>query len=247
MLHRIYHTSQSPGPFPLRDFLCAAPCWTDTDIVQDSSGNIFNRQISDEATLSQITDMVRNGFSEISNNRMLWAFVATWFRVPGRNLRDRFVVTKEKGNSSITVSTAIITTHGLYSFTIFTYNQLQWSAGAWGGFPQVVSESNIGVTGQFIFRTTGRINDVQCNTTQDLQASPCRGSMHGGYELRLFGICFTDNSYIIEVDGQEVTNCTRTSAYMICAMPMVFEGRSSSKGFTSDRSTWRNIRFIIYV
>ncbi|CAM4794953.1 unnamed protein product [Rotaria magnacalcarata] len=104
---------------------------------------------------------------------------------------------------------AIITTHGLYSFTIFTYNQLQWSAGAWGGFPQVVSESNIGVTGQFIFRTTGRINDVQCNTTQDLQASPCRGSMHGGYELRLFGICFTDNSYIIEVDGQEVTNCTR--------------------------------------
>ncbi|CAM2704992.1 unnamed protein product [Rotaria socialis] len=65
---------------------------------------------------------------------------------------------------------AIITTNGLYLFTIFTYNQLPWSAGAWGGFPQVVSESNIGVAGQFIFHTTDPVNDVQCNTTQGLQA-----------------------------------------------------------------------------
>ncbi|CAF3332418.1 unnamed protein product [Rotaria socialis] len=59
--------------------------------------------------------------------------------------------------------------------------------------------------------------------------------MYDGYELRLFGICFTDNSYIIEVDGQEVTNCIRTPVYMICTMPMVSEGRSSIKSFTSDR------------
>ncbi|CAF3945379.1 unnamed protein product [Rotaria magnacalcarata] len=115
------------------------------------------------------------------------------------------------------------------------------------GWFSSISESNIGVTGQFIFRTTGRINDVQCNTTQDLQASPYRGSMHGGYELRLFGICFTDNSYIIDVDGQEVTNCTRTSAYMICAMPMVFEGRSSSKGFTSDRGLLGETYFLSFM
>jgi hypothetical protein len=72
-----------PGSFPLRNFICAAPYWADTDITQDSQSNIFYREVDDLETLTQITSMVRNGFPQFTTQRMLWAFVATWYRVPG--------------------------------------------------------------------------------------------------------------------------------------------------------------------
>jgi len=72
-----------PGPFPLKNFVCAAPYWADTDISQDPSSNIFYREISDDATLIQISSMVRNGFPLLSAHRMLWAYMVTWPRVPG--------------------------------------------------------------------------------------------------------------------------------------------------------------------
>jgi hypothetical protein len=72
-----------PGPFPLKDFICAAPYWADTDITQDFQSNIFYREVDDIETLIYITDMIRNGFPQYAAQRMLWAFVATWYRVPG--------------------------------------------------------------------------------------------------------------------------------------------------------------------
>ena len=72
-----------PGPFPLRNFICAAPYWADTDIAQDPSSNIFYREVDDGETLTSITNMVRNGFPQFTTPRMIWAFVATWYRVPG--------------------------------------------------------------------------------------------------------------------------------------------------------------------
>jgi hypothetical protein len=72
-----------PGAFPLENFVCAAPYWADTDISQDPSSNIFYREIIDDATLIQISRMVRNGFPLLSAHQMLWAYVVTWHRVPG--------------------------------------------------------------------------------------------------------------------------------------------------------------------
>ena len=72
-----------PGPFPLKDFVCAAPYWADTDLTKDSFSNIFYREILDESTLSQISAMIKNGYPLLSASRMLWAFVVTWYRVPG--------------------------------------------------------------------------------------------------------------------------------------------------------------------
>ncbi len=154
---------------------------------------------------------------------------------------------------------AIITTNGLYSFTMFTYHQLQWSAGLWGGFPQigfnagdqvnyfklnqsftsdvvkVVNYSNIGVPGQFVFHTTGNISNVECRSPDGLQALPFRGSMYGGYEFRLSGICFNESNYKVEIAGQEIQNCQITLTYIRCKMPMTIGGRLKITVYNRNR------------
>lgn len=72
-----------PGPFPLRNFVRAAPYWADTDITQDLQSDIFYREVDDVETLTNITNMVRNGFPQFATQRMLWTFAATWYQVPG--------------------------------------------------------------------------------------------------------------------------------------------------------------------
>ncbi|CAF3871380.1 unnamed protein product [Rotaria sp. Silwood2] len=190
--------------------------------------------------------MVRSGFPQLWAHRVLWAFVVTWERVPGH-----------APNPSRNTYQAIIATNGLYSFTIFLYNQLEWSAGAWGSYPQVgfnagdevnyftleksftadvitvVHDSNIGVPGQFIFMTNGLISEVRCNSSGGLQSSPFRGSMHGGYPLRLFGICFHESSIIVEINGKRINNCRSTLVSVECTMPMVSEGRMQIRVFES--------------
>ncbi|CAF1038779.1 unnamed protein product [Rotaria magnacalcarata] len=237
-----------PGPFPLRNFICAAPYWADTDIAQDLQSDIFYREVDDVETLSQITSMVRNGFPQFTTYRMLWAFVATWYRVPGHQ--------SSPGRNTFQ---AIITTNGFYSFTIFTYHQLQWSAGLWGGYPQigfnagdqvnyftleksfspdvveVVNDSNIGVPGQFVFHTTGNISDVECNSVEGLQSMPFRGSMYGGYEFRLSGICFNQSDYTVEIDGQQIVNCQIAPSYISCMMPMTYGGRLKIRLYSERR------------
>lgn len=155
---------------------------------------------------------------------------------------------------------AIITTNGLYSFTMFTYHQLQWSSGLWGGYPQigfnagdeinyfklnqsftpdvveVVNSSNIGVRGQFVFHTTGNISDVECNSPDGLQAIPFRGSMYGGYKFRLSGICFNESNYTVQIDGQEIHDCQITLSYIICTMPMTYGGRLKITVHSEGRS-----------
>ncbi|UJR20267.1 hypothetical protein I4U23_023398 [Adineta vaga] len=249
-----------PGPFPLQNFVCAAPYWADTDLTQDAFSNIFYREITDDPTLSQISSMIKTGYPLLSANRMLWAFVATWYRVPGHRA--------DPGRNTFQ---AIIATNGIYSFTIFTYNQIQWSAGAWGGYPQVgfnagdqinyftlensfsadviqiTQESNIGNRGQFIFLTNGNISNVECNTTQGLQSSPFRGSMHGGYQFRLFGLCFPDSKYIVEVNGQEINDCQVTSVFITCTMPMVSEGRLQINILNGDRRLIGQTHFLSFM
>ncbi|CAF1461848.1 unnamed protein product [Adineta ricciae] len=249
-----------PGPFPLKDFVCAAPYWADTDLTKDSFSNIFYREILDESTLTQISSMIKNGYPLLSASRVLWAFVVTWYRVAGH--------TGDPGRNTFQ---AIIATNGIYSFTIFTYNQIQWAAGAWGGYPQVgfnagdqlnyftvedsfsadivhiTQQSNVGIPGQFIFLTNGNISKVECNTTQGLQSSPFRGSMHGGYQFRLFGVCFPDKRYIVEVNGQPLDDCQVTSVFITCTMPMVSEGRLQIEVLRSDRQSIGHTDFLSFM
>lgn len=143
---------------------------------------------------------------------------------------------------------------------MFTYYQLQWSSGRWGGYPQigfnagdqvnyfklnesftaavvrVVNQTNVGVRGQFVFHTTGNISDVECDSLEGLQVMPFRGSMFGGYEFRLSGICFNESNYTIEIDEQEIQGCQVTLSYIICIMPMSYGGRLKISVYSDNRS-----------
>jgi hypothetical protein len=233
-------SSKIPSKFPLEDLVCVAPYWIDTNITNDSISHIYYREIlvkTEAKTLHQITKIIRNGFPKLSAQRMLWAFVVTWYEI-GDN----------KDQTNRNTYQAILTTNGFYSFTLFTYDKLQWSEGSSGihssiGFNagdqinyyqfkksfssrimSIVDDSNIGIPGQFVFHTTGVVSDVQCETSVGLQISPFRGSIYGGYEFRLHGICFNQSDYEINIDGQILDDCrVLNSLYIVCTMPMLMD------------------------
>ncbi|CAF1400827.1 unnamed protein product [Didymodactylos carnosus] len=252
----------SPGPFPLKDFICVAPYSADTDQTVDPTSDIFYREIDDTSTLRIITEMVKTGFPTLVSHTMLWAYVVTWYKVPPGH----------GWSTPRNTFQAIITTNGIYSFTIFTYYKLEWSAGAWGGYPQVefnagdqenyytieksfspniqsiVDDSNIGVQGQFIFHTTGDIGNVECNTKDGLLISPYRGLTFGGYDFRLYGICFNETSYIVEIDNHVVDTCEISLMYIVCTMPMLYDGPTLLiKLYNSNRTLIASTEFIVEI
>ncbi|CAF4072148.1 unnamed protein product [Rotaria sordida] len=234
--------SYTPRRFPVDGIICVAPFWADVLTRDDSTGNIFYRQITDQSTLSELDQIVANAFPGQATHRFIWAYVVTWYEVPGYGLSSLYRNTFQ----------AIITTNGINSFSIYNYDKLQWTVGsasssvhAQAGFnagdmknyflidksftPQVVQlvdNSNIQFPGRFIFSISGDIADVECNTPDGLQVAPFRGPPEGGYEIRLYGICFNETNYIVKLDQQILTGCTATFTYITCMMPMISNGPS---------------------
>ncbi|CAF4740990.1 unnamed protein product [Rotaria sp. Silwood1] len=229
-----------PEQFPLQDLVCIAPYWIDTNVTDDSISKIFYREIllkNEPNILLRISESIRNRFSKFAAQRMFWAFVVTWYEVPN-----------SINSTSRNTYQAILTTNGFYSFILFIYHQLQWSQGSLGIHSQIgfntgdkinyyklkksfsplvmtiVNDSNIGVPGQFVFHTSGNFSDVQCVTSTGLQVSPFRGSIYGGYEFRLHGICFNKSAYEIHIDNQILDDCrVLNTLYIICVMPMLMD------------------------
>ena len=244
-----------PSPFPIEDLICVAPYWIGTDITDRSRGQIFFREISlknGADHLSQITRLVRNAFPQLSAQRMFWAFVVTWYGIQDHG----------ESESRNTYQT-ILTTNGFHAFTLFTYHQLEWSgelghpsaligfnAGDKINFYQlnhsltpavlnVIHDSNMDIPGQFVFHTSGLLNDIQCDTSTGLQISPFRGSIYGAYEVRLYGICFDQFTYHVRIDGQPMDDCRRlNSLYLVCRMPMLMDsGQLKVEVFQADNVT----------
>ncbi|CAF3365935.1 unnamed protein product [Rotaria socialis] len=232
--------SYTPRRFPVDEIVCVAPFWADVLTRNDLLSNIFYRQITDQATLSELDRIVANAFPAQATHRFIWAYVVTWYEVPGYGLSANFRNTFQ----------AIITTNGINSFAIYNYDKLQWTVGsasssvhAQAGFNagdlknyflinksftpqivQIVGDSNVQFPGRFIFSIGGDINDVECNTPDGLQVAPFRGSPDGGYEIRLYGICFNETNYIVKLDQQILTGCIITPTYITCMVPMVYNG-----------------------
>jgi hypothetical protein len=246
---------KTPHEFPLEDLICVAPYWIDTNIKDDSISKIFYREIflkNEANALYQITKIVRNGFPKLAAQRMIWAFVVTWYEIPDG-----------KDSTNRNTYQAILTTNGFYSFTLFTYHKLEWSKGLLGNHPQIgfnagdkinyykfkksfspaimsiVNDSNIGIPGQFVFHTSGNVSDVQCETPTGLQISPFRGSIYGGYEIRLHGICFNESNYEIHIDNEIVDDCrVLNSLYIVCTMPMIMDsGKIKVELFNRDNKS----------
>lgn len=236
-----FERTKSPVNFPLDDITCIAPYWINTNLEDDSISQISYREIlikSESETLLHITNLVRNAFPQMAKQRMIWAFVVTWYEIPQEN----------SPNSRNTYQT-ILTTNGRHSFTILTYFQIQWSENSQGthaliGFNSgdenkfyqiknsltsdimnIVNQSNIGIPGQFVYHTTENLNDIQCEQSNGLEITPFRGSIYGGYEIRLHGICFNNQTnYLIRIDNQTVDDCrVLNSLYIQCTMPMIMD------------------------
>lgn len=225
--------------FPIENVTFIAPYWINTNIANDEISRIFYREIQlkndiEIDLLNQITKLVRNGFPKLAGERMLWAFVITFYEIPS-----------ELDPTNRNTYQFILTTNGYYSFSLVTYEKLDWSIDSYGNQPligfndgdqkifykfnktanEIVKESNIGIDGQYVFHSTGNISDVQCETSDGLQISPFRGSIFGGYEIRLHGVCFNQTDYEIRIDNQIVDDCRLVNRlYMICTMPMLMDG-----------------------
>ncbi|XP_041425685.1 mucin-4-like isoform X2 [Xenopus laevis] len=96
-----------------------APFWADVNKVQ---GDIYYRQSTDAALLSQTTTDIRRYF-HIMNFSALWVFVATWHKVG------------YYGSTSGKVNTfqAVLTTDGNHTFVLFNYGDIQWTTGTASG------------------------------------------------------------------------------------------------------------------
>jgi hypothetical protein len=232
--------SFTPQRFPVNTLICVAPFWADIITTDGEGSGIFYRQIIDENTLAELDRMVGDAFPGQITHQFIWAFVVTWHEVPGYGLPTSYRNTFQ----------AILATNGISSFAIYNFEKLQWTSGsasnnihAQAGFNAgdlvnyflinksfspaivtIVNDSNINYPGRFIFSVGGDITDVECNTPDGLQVAPFRGSPEGGYEIRLYGICFNETNYIIKTDRQIVTDCQKTGVYLTCIMPMIYNG-----------------------
>ena len=232
---------KSPVNFPLDDMTYIAPYWINTNLQDDSISQISYREIlvkTEGETLLHITNLIRNAFPQMVKQKMIWAFVVTWYEIPQEN----------HPNYRNTYQT-VLTTNGRDSFTILTYFQIQWSQNSEGthaligcnsadenksyqmnnsltpDIMNIVNQSNIGIPGQFVYHSTKYFNDIQCEKSNGLEITPFRGSIYGGYEIRLHGICFNnETNYLIRIDNQTVDDCrVLNSLYIQCTMPMIMD------------------------
>ena len=232
--------SYTPRPFPVDTLICIAPYWADIITSRDSLSNIFYREITDQTTLTELDTVVRNAFPGQTTHPFIWAFVVTWYEVPGYGLTLSLRNTLQ----------AILATNGINSFAIYNYEKLQWTVGsasnnvhAQAGFNagdlknyflidksfspaivNLVNDSNVGFPGRFVFSTEGAITEVSCNDSSGLQVAPFRGPPEGGYEIQLYGICLNETNYIIKIDQQTLTTCEIEGIYIACRIPMVYNG-----------------------
>ena len=203
------------------EFVGVAPNWIETDL---SSSEVFSREVtlkSDASLLDRLTALVRKAFPKFSRQRMFWALLITWKQT--------------SSDEKVNLFQTILTSNGFDSFTLFIYERMDFRARI--GFslgdakeffsPSIVdptTESNVGQAGRFVFHTSEQINDVQCQSTTGLQASPFRGSIYGGYEVRLSGHCFTGDRYRVMIDGHAMEHCqVWNHLHLVCEMPMLMD------------------------
>ena len=198
----------TPQPFPLQNIIGVSPFWTDIDIR--GGGSVFYREILDINQLKEIAFEIRRAFPLFYNYIPTWAYVTTWYQVP------------EYGRNTPSINNtfqAIIATNGIYSFTIYNYEQLVWpivnvsdrraqagfNAGDGqtyyiinGSFTQDIlsinSRSNVGIDGKWIFRVDrDNITAGGCSSSGFLSVTPVTQYYLGGENLTLLGPCFQMN------------------------------------------------------
>nr|XP_022323656.1 protein mesh-like [Crassostrea virginica] len=118
-------STYTPDPFPLaNDARMIAPFWADIDTTR--GGTVWYRETTDKQLLDRATDEVRAYFPKFMKFRASWIFIATWDHVA-------FYGCSEDGCSKTNTYQAVLITNGQHSFTIYNYEEIQWTTGKASG------------------------------------------------------------------------------------------------------------------
>ncbi|XP_018417666.1 PREDICTED: alpha-tectorin-like [Nanorana parkeri] len=119
-------TSYTPDGFPLANVNVICPFWGDVDNEEPDHGDIFHRQVLDEATLDCISSFVRKYFPNF-NFTASWAFIATW---------DKVHYHGSESDKTNTFQCVLASDKYQRSVVIFLYENISWTTGtASGGDP----------------------------------------------------------------------------------------------------------------
>ncbi|XP_048768432.2 protein mesh-like [Ostrea edulis] len=124
----------TPDPFPVENNArMIAPFWADVDTTR--GGTVWYRETTDDDLLNRASEEVRTYFPQFYRFKASWLFVATWDRVS-------FYGCTLSSCSKTNTFQVLLITNGQHSFTIYNYEDIQWTTGTSSG-----GDSNTGLGG----------------------------------------------------------------------------------------------------
>jgi len=262
-----------PRPFPVRDFICIAPYWTDAD--PSRGGDIFYRESVDVNLLNQITTEIRTRFPQHSSFTSRWALIMTYIDVPAYGCLATATPTgcTTRCAQTLTFQT-VMTSNGIYSFTVFNFNKLQYTVGASDcnahaqiGFnagdglrafsvassltPQInntaLDKSNVGTIGKWIFSIDGADIVESCNSRGLLEIFPRKVLFFGSEDLFIGGPCFGNGESVISVQiGDETIHCDIMPQGMAhCLVPYIDALGSTAVSLTHNSTLYQTFVIVI--
>ena len=203
----------TPDSFPLdNNRRLIAPFWADVDTRE--GGVVYYRETLDLAIRTRVSEKIRKYFVRQRRFTAKWVMIVTWLNVA-----------RYGGNASLlNTFQTILVTDGLYSFSIFYYNKVEWTFGtessgipAQAGFnagdgiryfntpnsrtPAIInitSTSNYKDPGFWIFQVDGEtVKNRDCKSKRGLVLSPRSGIELGGTEIFIGGPCYSLKSEIV--------------------------------------------------
>eukprot|EP00105_Crassostrea_gigas_P040178 XP_019924326.1 PREDICTED: sushi, nidogen and EGF-like domain-containing protein 1 [Crassostrea gigas] len=148
----------TPDPFPIaNDARMIAAFWADIDTR--NGGTVWYRETTDAVLLDRATKEVTNNYPNFFRFKASWVFIATWDRVA-------FYGCSDEGCSKTNTFQAVLITNGQHSFTIYNYEDIQWTTGKASG-----GESATGLGGTpaqvFIYNRHHREYQLHVFTSSD--------------------------------------------------------------------------------
>nr|XP_022323644.1 protein mesh-like [Crassostrea virginica] len=115
----------TPNPFPIaNDARMIAPFWADIDTRK--GGTVWYRETTEDSLLDRATDEIKDYFPQFLRFRASWIFIATWENVA-------FFGCASEGCLKRNTFQAVLITNGQHSFTIYNFENIQWTTGTASG------------------------------------------------------------------------------------------------------------------
>ena len=236
-------TSYVPSRFPLHDTRAVATYWTDSDPSR-GVGNIFYRQVYDQATLFKISEEIRSKFvGQVAFNSR-WALIVTFANVPAFGCGQ--IHQCSSNCSQILNHQTILASDGSHTFVIFNFNQLDYTVGtancyahAQVGFNAgdgkryylvqssntnaianvALLTSNVGKAGKWMFKIDGDDISSGCNMNGWLNIYPRRMLYFGQDSIEISGPCFEAKFVNVTIEQYTIICSLVDQVKAVCQAP----------------------------